>query len=295
MKKIFLILLFMATAQFAFGQAALNNYKYVIVPKQFDFQKGADSFQINSLTKFLLEKKGFTTIFGDEVYPSELINNQCLALKVILTERSNFKRTKIKISFLNCQNQVVYESGEGMSTLKDFQKSYHEAVRSAFESFANYDYHFEPKSIEKVIVAITEIPKSEIKNEPFVKNEVSVKPVIETQTTANVDVSLKKDELNKRTEINSIKTLVGLYQNKERVFEIAAFQNYYIFSEQIRQGTAIQTKPLGFIYNTSKKGNYLIKTTDTFTAYLLDNGDFVIDEINQEGFVKTNTFQRIKD
>lgn len=280
----------MATAQFAFAQEALNNYKYIIVPKQFDFQKGADSFQINSLTKFLLEKKGFTTIFGDEVYPTELMNNQCLALKVILTERSNFKRTKIKISFLNCQNQVVYESEEGVSTSKDFQKSYHEAVRSAFESFANYDYHYEPKSIEKVIVA-----KSEIKNEPVVNNDASVKPVIETQTTANVDVSIKKEELSKKTEINNTKTLEGLYLSKERIFEIAAFQNYYIFSEQIRQGTAIQTKPLGFIYNTSKKGNYLVKTTDTFSAYLLDNGDFVIDEINQEGLVKTNTYQKIKN
>ncbi len=32
----------------------LNNYKYVLVPKKFDFLKEADQYQLNSLTKVFI-------------------------------------------------------------------------------------------------------------------------------------------------------------------------------------------------------------------------------------------------
>ena len=37
MKKTILILVFLSTCQFSWAQQDLNNYKYVIVPKHFDF------------------------------------------------------------------------------------------------------------------------------------------------------------------------------------------------------------------------------------------------------------------
>ncbi len=290
MKKLILVLLLMVSIQFAYAQEALNNYKYIIIPKQYEFQKGEDSFKINSLTRFLLDKSGFATLFNNEVFPAELINNQCLALKINLIEHSNFKKTKIKLSFINCQNQVVYESEEGVSTSKDYQKSYHEAIRGAFKSLENFNYHFTPK-----VVANIDLPKIEVKNEIIVKDEVIEKPVIIDKVSPNTNI-VNKIEVVKTppAEANKTVTLVGLYQSNQKVFEIAAFQNYFIFSEQIKQGNTIQTKPLGFIYNTSKKLNFLVKTTDTFTGYLLENGDFVIDEINPDGTVKTNTYQKIK-
>lgn len=290
MKKLILFLLLIVISQFTFAQEALNNYKYIIVPRQYDFQKGEDSFKINSLTKFLLDKSGFSTLFNNEVFPAELMNNQCLALKINLIEHSNFKRTKIKLSFINCQNQVVYESEEGVSTSKDYQKSYHEAIRGAFNSLDNFNYNFTPK-----VTANVDLPKIEVKNDMIVKDEVVVKPVIEEKVIPNIAVAVKKEVVTVLpANVNKSVTLVGLYQSNQKVFEIAAFQNYFIFSEQIKQGNAIQTKPLGFIYNTSKKGTYSVKTTDTFTGYLLENGDFVIDEINSDGTVKTTTYQKIK-
>ncbi len=79
------------------------------------------------------------------------------------------------------------------------------------------------------------------------------------------------------------------------IYEIAAFQNYYIFSKRIVDGNSFQTKPLGFIYKTSKKGNYLIKSTDTLTGYLLDNGHFIIDEVGVDGIVKSTTYTKINN
>jgi hypothetical protein len=39
-----------------FSQRNVNDYKYVIVPEKFDFQKEPNQFKLNQLTKFLLKK-----------------------------------------------------------------------------------------------------------------------------------------------------------------------------------------------------------------------------------------------
>ena len=51
-----------------FSQVNLNDYKYVIVPKKYDFLKEADQYQINSLSKFLFNKYGFQTLMEGEKY-----------------------------------------------------------------------------------------------------------------------------------------------------------------------------------------------------------------------------------
>ena len=284
MKKTILILVFLSTYQFSWAQQDLNNYKYVIVPKHFDFQKAPDSYKINSLTKFLVAKKGFQTIFEDEVYPNELISNQCLALKINLLKESNFMRTKIKIVFTNCQNKTVYESGVGVSKLKEYNKLYPQAIRRAFQTFDDFQYSYTPKKevVVKEMPLVLEVLKPTEK--PSTKPTVVVKEVKKVQTVE------KKANIVKQED-----PIVGLYSSDDMIYEIAAFQNYYIFSKRIVDGNSFQTKPLGFIYKTSKKGNYLIKSTDTLTGYLLDEGHFIIDEIGADGIVKSTTYTKINN
>ncbi|HET8837617.1 MAG TPA: hypothetical protein VFM82_01325, partial [Flavobacteriaceae bacterium] len=57
-----------------------NDYKYVIVPKKFDFLTENDQYKLNSLTEFLFEKYGFTAILEGEKFPDDLIKNPCSAL-----------------------------------------------------------------------------------------------------------------------------------------------------------------------------------------------------------------------
>ena len=59
-----LILLFSSSVLFA--KKGLNSYKYVLVPNQYEFQKSEDQYQINSLTKFLFDKEGFTVLSSSE-------------------------------------------------------------------------------------------------------------------------------------------------------------------------------------------------------------------------------------
>ena len=115
-----------------FAQKSINSYKYVLVPKQFEFQKSSDQYQLNSLTKFLFERAGFTVFFSDESFPADLANNRCLALTASVNNDSNFLNTKLRVDLLDCYNKVVFSSEEGKSKEKEYKAAYHEALRNAF-------------------------------------------------------------------------------------------------------------------------------------------------------------------
>ena len=59
------------------AQNPLNAYAYVIVPEQFSFLDGPDQYQLNSLTKFLLEKKGFVVFSEYDPIPKKLAVLDC--------------------------------------------------------------------------------------------------------------------------------------------------------------------------------------------------------------------------
>ena len=139
-----------------FSQNDINNYKYVSVPDRFDFLKSTDQYQVNSLTKFLLEKNGFLVLDTSSNYPSDLVNNRCLLLNVNVEKIKGFLNTKLEVQFRNCKNELVFKSAIGTSKLKDFKKGYHAALRAAFESVAELNYSYKTpisaKAIEKTTV-----------------------------------------------------------------------------------------------------------------------------------------------
>ncbi len=272
MKKLFLLGFILIGSQLVLSQETLNNYKYIIVPKHFDFQSGADSYKINSLTRFLLDKKGFTTLFDDAVYPDDLKHDRCLALKINLLTESNFTRIKIKAIFLNCENEIVYTTDEGWSKDKDYQRAYHEAIRGAFNSLEEFKYRYKPKP---TVVA-------KVKEDDTSKNIGEKPKVVVTKTISKEP----KEDKNKK-DIKETPTIVGLYKNSNTIYEIAPFHDYYIFFKRVKKGSSFRSQPLGFIYKTSKKGNYLVKTTSSYTGYLKNNGDFVVDEVNAEGLINS--------
>ncbi|MDO9262124.1 MAG: hypothetical protein Q7U08_09305, partial [Flavobacteriaceae bacterium] len=137
---IFGLMLLMVTA--VFSQSKLNAYKYIITPRQFDFQKSQDSYQINSLTKFLFEKQGFVVLYNDELLPADLIENSCLALQIKLVDHSSMFKTKVHLELKNCYNQVVLQSPEVDTKEKDLKKGYQEVIRKAFLTVENEGYSF---------------------------------------------------------------------------------------------------------------------------------------------------------
>lgn len=155
LKKIIITVLFIIVSFYGIAQKNLNDYKYIIIPKSFQFSKGEDQYQLNSLLKFLFNKYGYEAYFKDEL-PEDLNMDRCLGL---MTKVSNGKggmfKTKLEISLNDCYDTNVMTSKIGESRLKQFDKAYTQALRDAFETFKNMDY----KYVEQAVV--TENPREE--------------------------------------------------------------------------------------------------------------------------------------
>lgn len=192
--KIFTILMSLAFISGAFSQTILNNYKYVIVPKKYDFLKEEDQFRLNGLTKFLFEKYGFLTLMEGDNYPDDLLNNRCLALHSNVINDSGLFKTKLKVELEDCTDKVVFTSVLGETREKDFGKAYTEALRNAFISFETISYKYEPKENK-----VSDIKNQELKKEPeTLKQEkmAEVIPAEETKVNAIAAVVFKETAIS---------------------------------------------------------------------------------------------------
>ena len=78
------------------AQKTVNDFKYVIVPERYDFLKENDQYNLNSLTKFLLEKENLKVYMDNSAIPKELAENRCLGLYTKVTDYSKLFKTKLK-------------------------------------------------------------------------------------------------------------------------------------------------------------------------------------------------------
>ena len=107
-----------------FAQKSLNEYKYVIVPEQFQFQKEANSYDLNALSKFLFNKYGFTAFLSTDTYPEDLRMNPCLALTANLEKKSGMLSTSVYFELKDCGNKIIFTSEIAKSKEKDFKAAY---------------------------------------------------------------------------------------------------------------------------------------------------------------------------
>jgi hypothetical protein len=168
----------------------LNSYKYVIIPSEFEFQKGTNQFQLNELLKFLFEKEGFEAFLDNEPIPSDLSSNACKGLRTRVRNESGMFRTRLFIELRDCNNIEVFVSREGVSREKDFEKAYQEALRAAFESISELNYTLEE---EQEVVEVTAVP--EIEEEKVV--EVTAVPPVEDENEVSGEVEKELPEEGK--------------------------------------------------------------------------------------------------
>jgi len=162
MKKIVLLVAFIAGIFNMSAQSELDGYKYIIVKKQYGFQKSPDKYQLNSLTKFLLAKSDLNVLFDTDEFPDDLAVNSCLGLKIELLDESGMFNTQVSADFRDCKNNIVYSTPVGKSKSKEYKKAYHEAIRASLEPFLSYKHHYkaiaaksvlkEPKDVAKIVV-----------------------------------------------------------------------------------------------------------------------------------------------
>ncbi len=157
MIRVILLVLFLgANIISSFSQTKLNNYSYVTVPEHFEFLKGKDKYQLNSLTKFLFNKYGFHAFFENEL---PQVISRCEGLKADVIKEGGFIYTKLAVVLTDCNGNEIYRSPQGKSKLKDYRQAYSQALRRAFENIERLEV--KQKSLdnnkdEEIIVEKTE-------------------------------------------------------------------------------------------------------------------------------------------
>lgn len=186
-----------------FSQESLNDYKYIIVPTQYEFQKSTDSYKINSLTKFLFNKAGFIAILDIESIPNDLAKNRCLALTAKLNKGKGLFITKINMDLVNCSNTVIFSSKEATSREKDYKKAYHEVIRKLFNEIKAKNYKYTPKQTEEIITI-----------DDFVKEQIVIKDEVEiiAEIVESNDVLYAKPIKNGFQLVNNTPELVYILQ-----------------------------------------------------------------------------------
>lgn len=194
-KKITFRLLFFLTVSAYSQNKKINNYKYIIVQEKFEFLKKSDQYQTSSLTKFLLQKKGFTVFLSNETLPKDLLQNRCLALMAKVTEVSSFFSVKTKIELQDCYGKLVYSSNEGKSKEKEYKKVYQESIRKAYQTMSDVEYKYIP---EEVVI-------SEVKKPISVKKHVSTKIM---KPSTKVETLYAQVKVNGFQLVNTTPTIV---------------------------------------------------------------------------------------
>lgn len=193
MKKQILFIVTLLLIQFnVLGQKSINNYKYIIVPKSYGFLGDEDKYQLNSLTKFLFNKYGYTAFFPDDELPKDLEKNRCLALYTDVVEDKGLFKTKLRIDLKDCGGITIMSSQMGETREKEYAKAFNIALRGAFETYQTFDYKYEPikeDNTESVKPMSTE--STVVEEKATVPINPEVKPLKEevAKTTVAVEVT----------------------------------------------------------------------------------------------------------
>ena len=186
------------------SQKTLNNYKYILVPERFGIFKTDNQYGMNTMTKLLLEDKGFTVYMDNNQLPTNLAANKCNALKAELEDKKGFFVTSVILVLKDCQGNIVFKSKEGKSREKEWPTAYDEALRDAYSSLKNTAWKYDSVAEVQQQVAVapvqtapqTTTPAPATTSAPVTAAITDATGVLYAQPTANgfqlIDTTPKK-------------------------------------------------------------------------------------------------------
>jgi len=257
----------------AFAQTELNNYKYIIVSKKFDFLKEANQYQLTDLSKFLFNKYGFQALIEGEEYPEDLIRNRCLALDADVMKGTGMFRTKLTITLTDCNDRLVYTSKIGESREKDYKVSYTEAVRDAFMSFEAMDYNYEPKADDtSAVTTDTAVTSEKLKEIEQLKKEIS---------------TLKKEK-----EVEAVKENTATVESAVTITEQVSISEStpaaeVLYAQAIKNGFQLVDSTPKVLYRIQKTQLNDVFLVEGKSAVVYKNGNQWILEIFENNRLKT--------
>jgi len=259
-KSIWIVIIVFIISNAATAQPDLSKYYYVLVPQQFEFLKGKDQFQLNSLTRHLFKNAGFNALYLEELQDL----SRCDGLTAEVISNSNMFLTKLRVVLKDCNNHILFQSAEGTTKEKDFKKAYHKALRKAFESIERLQ--IKQKNIE------------ELRNKPALITQIP---------SANNTISTKVDTENK-TKSPIIEVSETGYSFEGEFFSLKkSASNFFLYRKVSNNNTF---EEVGVLIPTSRQGIYnFVSQGKTTLANFDAMGNLIIDFMDASG----NVVQRV--
>lgn len=247
--KNFLAALFTLGIVFITSGQSLNQYKYVIIPETYEFTGDVDQYRLNSLTKFLFEKEGFTTFMKTEAKPDDLQQNPCMGLNTRVENNSGLFVTKLVLILEDCYGSEVFRSEEGRSREKEYETAYQEALRAAFENLKELNYEYKKPSDQAENISVS-VPLPE-------KREVDEEEMDDEEAEEEIEEIIEKEAEEIETEEDESEVKVkGIteYQYEGKSYSLKEMpQGYGLYPENASEPIAILIESEGgknFIYNS---------------------------------------------
>lgn len=283
MKRILFVITALLITSLASAQKVLNNYKYVVIPVQYKFQKTENQYQLNSLLKHKFNQLGLEAYLETDDLPKEVKINSCSYLKPIINAKSNMFATKATIDLVNCDGKVSYSTREGKSNSKSIRASYLEAVRASLKSFDGYQYRYEPKAKEEGITVAQEIEVVDKKKDDSI-NDSDYK-----ELSTDVSKADQKHEPIKKERIFLNHNTDYIFKGDKYAFQTVLDGPFY--KNIVKKGTGIS---IGTLSKSSKKGIYhVILDKQRGIGYYDENGSFLVEIIDLAGEVQLYKFQEL--
>jgi hypothetical protein len=257
MKNIFFLFAIVFTISFN-SSAQFNDYKYIVIPKQFETFSKQNQFQTSTLLKYLFSNSGYTAIY-DDTFPKDLLDNGCLGLKVDLDNNPSLLVTKLNIVLKDCNGQVVFTSVEGRTKEKEYKTAYSEAIRKAFRSFEDLNYRYSPKE--------------EVEEKPIVvsfKNDVKSleKETAEKPTHADIKEQVVVANSNEKQSKESVEETQTVSPTiKEKI------QEKDILKDKVEVLYAHPTEDGFQLVDSTPKIQYNLIETSVENVFLANHGD----------------------
>lgn len=248
MKKLIILCIFITFAIKSEAQSSLNNYKYVVIPLQYEFLKGKDTYRLNTVTRVLFKDEGFNVYFNEEQLPEDLFNDRCLALYADVKEvKGGFRKTKLEIILKDCNGKLVLKSDVGQSGENNHEKRYREALTDAFKSIEKLNYSYDAREQQE---AATEEKVAEITIE---KNDDS-------------EMVMKVEDLKEEKEIEKEKPVVIAKAEKEEVkIAIISKDTNRLTARSIPQGYEVlnaESTIVMTLLKTAAEGVFIVQGED---------------------------------
>lgn len=275
MKKILFIFTFFIGTISTFAQD-LDQYKYIIIPEKFEFSKEENQYQLNALTKFLFEKYGFETLMKSEQKPLDLQENYCLGLTAYVKDNSGLFVTRLVVQLEDCRGDIVLESKEGRSRIKDFKDAHHEALRDAFSTIEELNYEYDPAEVSAPTASETKEAPQAVEKAEVAQTEPETEPVkiseeIETPTTAPAEVVVENPMIQNASakELN--------FEKDGTNYSLEKSDSGYSFYQENSE------EPFAVLAKSGEQNSFIYKSlTRQGVAYFDEGGNLVVEYLNTE-------------